>query len=112
MSDDEGTSSGNDDDWKVATLVSNPDEVGEPHGDVPDWYTDMDQQILYVLKHGHVLTPAVIAQNIDRSRGGVSNRLQTLQAGGFVEKVDRGKYSITKKGYYTATGIHPDETEE
>jgi len=84
--------------------VTDPDKLVGPHGDVPDWFTDTDHLILHVMVFGHILTPAIIAENIDRSRGAVSRRLQTLQAGGFVEKVDRGKYAITKKGTFTITG--------
>lgn len=84
--------------------ATDPDKLPEPHGDLPDWFTEMDHQILHVMVFGHILTPAIIAENIDRSRGAVSRRLQTLQAGEFVEKVNRGKYSITRKGAYTVTG--------
>jgi len=59
-----------------------------------DWLTDMDEEILEVLSTGLTLGPTAIAQNIDRSREGVSNRLNSLQAGGLVEKVDRGKYRL------------------
>jgi len=53
---------------------------------------------------GHILTPAIIAENTDRSRGAVSRRLKTLEAGGFVEKIDRGKYTITEDGAFAMTG--------
>ncbi|WP_199268304.1 hypothetical protein [Halorhabdus sp. CUG00001] len=64
----------------------------------PDWLTDMDKEILEVLSSELILTPAIIAENIGRSRKGVSNRLNSLQAGELVEKVDRGKYRITSDG--------------
>jgi SLT domain-containing protein len=44
------------------------------------------------------MTPAVVAENIDRSRGAVSRRLGTLEAGGLVDKYGRGKYKITSEG--------------
>lgn len=66
--------------------------------EVPDWLTDMDKEILEVLTTDLILTPSVIAENIGRSRKGVSNRLNALQAGGVVEKIDRGKYRISDKG--------------
>lgn len=54
--------------------------------EAPDWLTDMDKEILEVLTTDLILTPSVIAENIGRSRKGVSNRLNALQAGGVVEK--------------------------
>lgn len=60
--------------------------------------TDMDLEILGVLDKGLTLSPSIIAENIDRSRVGVNRRLNTLQASGVVEKVDRGKYQITDQG--------------
>lgn len=64
----------------------------------PDWLTEMDEEILEILSTNLILSPSIIAENIDRSREGVSNRLNSLQAGGLVEKVDRGKYKITYDG--------------
>jgi uncharacterized membrane protein len=63
-----------------------------------DWITEMDKEILRTLVFNLTLTPAVIADNIGRSRPGVSRRLNTLNAGGLVEKEGRGKYKITKLG--------------
>lgn len=84
--------------------VSNAEKLPQTHGDVPEWFTDTDHLILHVMSFGHILTPSIIGENIDRSRGTVSRRLQTLQAGDFVEKVDRGKYTITDKGAFTVIG--------
>lgn len=64
----------------------------------PDWLTKMDEQILEVLGSQLILTPSIIAENIGRSRKGVSNRINSLQAGELVRKVDRGKYQITDEG--------------
>jgi len=64
----------------------------------PDWLTDMDKEILEVLSTRLILTPSIISENIGRSRKGVSNRINSLQAGGLVQKVDRGKYRITEEG--------------
>ena len=89
---------------RYASMASDPDRLPGPYGNLPDWFTETDHQILYLMLWGHILTPAIIAENIERSRGAVSRRLQTLQAGEFVEKVDRGKYTITRKGAYTITG--------
>lgn len=65
---------------------------------LPEWTTPMDAEILEVMSLGLILTPAVIADNIDRSREGVSKRLNALEAGGLVQKIERGKYQITKMG--------------
>jgi DNA-binding MarR family transcriptional regulator len=63
-----------------------------------DWMTKTDISILKTLMTDLTLSPSIIAENIDRSREAVSRRLNTLQAGGMVEKVDRGKYEITPRG--------------
>lgn len=72
--------------------------MSESDDDVPDWLTDMDLEILDVLGSNLILSPSIIAENIDRSREGVSNRLSALNAGGMVDKIDRGKYKITAAG--------------
>lgn len=63
--------------------------------ELPEWTTEMDKEILKLLNTEMTLTPTVVAENIDRSRGAVARRLNTLEAGGLVIKVDRGKYRIT-----------------
>lgn len=76
----------------------------------PDWLTEMDKEIINVLGTNLTLTPSIIAENIDRSREGVGNRLNSLQAGGLVRKVDRGKYKITEEGLkYMTEWIDIDE---
>lgn len=45
------------------------------------------------------MTPAIIAKNLDRPRSSVSNRLNTLEAGRLVKKVERGHYRISDEGY-------------
>jgi len=74
------------------------------------WVTKMDREILEVLLVSKLtLTPAIIADNISRSRSGVSRRLNSLQAGDLVEKEGRGKYSISKLGAgYVIMGPAPD----
>jgi len=70
----------------------------------PDWITDLDRDILAILGNsGLIMTPAIIAKNIDRPRSSVSNRLSTLEAGEMVEKVERGHYKISDKGYSMMT---------
>ena len=68
--------------------------------DPPDWITNLDREILALLGNtGVIMTPAVIAKNIDRSRTSVSRRLSTLEAGNMIEKVDRGNYRISDEGH-------------
>lgn len=69
-----------------------------------DWMTKTDVLILKTLAYELTLTPSVIAENIDRSRETVSRRLNALQAGGLVEKIDRGKYKITGDGMLSYEG--------
>jgi len=45
-----------------------------------------------------ILSPAVIALNIDKSRGEVNRRLSTLVEYGLVTRVKRGYYEITANG--------------
>jgi DNA-binding Lrp family transcriptional regulator len=84
--------------------------------DLPDWTTEMDKEILELLNTEMVLTPTVIAENIDRSRGAVARRMNALEAGGLVKKIDRGKYRISKEGLEMFLGgfqmITPDDGEE
>lgn len=72
--------------------------------ELPEWTTEMDREILEILNTELVLTPTVIAENIDRSRGAISRRLNALEAGGLVKKTDRGKYVITKEAADMFTG--------
>jgi hypothetical protein len=67
--------------------------------DPPDWITDLDREICGLLGHGLILTPSVIAKNVDRPRSSVSRRLNTLEAGNIVKKVERGHYKLTEEGY-------------
>lgn len=71
---------------------------------LPDWTTELDEEILKLLNTELTLTPSVIAENIDRSRGAVSRRLNALEAGGLVNKVSRGKYSITPEALQMLPG--------
>lgn len=85
-----------------------------PAEELPGWTTEMDIEILNALLSGLVLTPAVIADNIDRSRGAVSRRLNTLDAGGLVEREGRGKYRIAGAAAFqllepVAPGEHLEE---
>lgn len=99
MGDSEGPE---DHDQNDMPFVPNLSDDATPviMGDTPDWFTSSDGYILFVLYTGLTLTPSIIAENTDVTRQTVSRRLETLQAGGLVEKVERGKYEITKEGAY------------
>jgi len=66
--------------------------------DPPDWITDLDREICGLLRHGLILTPSVLAKNLDRPRSSISRRLNTLEAGNIIEKVERGHYKMTEEG--------------
>lgn len=64
-----------------------------------EWMVPMDDAILEVLYASElVLTPAVVAYNLDRSREEVNRRLRELESEGFVERRDRGKYRLADRG--------------
>ncbi|MFC7134315.1 MULTISPECIES: type IV toxin-antitoxin system AbiEi family antitoxin domain-containing protein [Salinibaculum] len=59
----------------------------------------IDDRILELLSEtGIILSPAVIAINIDKSRDEVNRRLSKLVDKGMVERVKRGYYRITPDG--------------
>lgn len=67
--------------------------------DPPEWITNLDREICGILRHGLILTPSVLAKNLDRPRSSISRRLNTLEAGNIIEKVERGHYKMTEEGY-------------
>lgn len=76
-------------------LLNDPAQIRRP----ADWMTPMDDTILNVFHNSElVLTPAIIAFNIDYSREEVNRRLSKLETHGLVEKVERGKYRMTHLG--------------
>jgi len=79
---------------KLTTGSYNHEEM-----DPPDWITNLDREICGLLRHGLILTPSVLAKNLDRPRSSISRRLNTLEAGNIVEKVERGHYKMTEEGY-------------
>lgn len=100
---------GSDDEEELESKVPEALNFTEPSqaalvGGRPEWFTETDARIILILATGLTLTPSIIGENINSSRVTVSRRLNTLQAGGLVEKVDRGKYKITKEGQDLATG--------
>jgi len=82
------------DEW-ARLLLQEPSELRYPG----DWMVPMDDEILELFHSAHlVLTPAIIAYNIDRSREEVNRRLTELETQELVERVERGKYRITHLG--------------
>ncbi|NHN42970.1 ArsR family transcriptional regulator [Halorubellus sp. JP-L1] len=64
-----------------------------------DWMLPIDDAILGLFHSKElVLTPAIIAYNIEYSRAEVNRRLSELETRGFVAKAERGKYRITELG--------------
>lgn len=70
-----------------------------------DWMLPIDDAILELFHSKElILTPAIIAYNLDYSREEVNRRLSILEDRGFVTKVERGKYRITVLGRQYITG--------
>ncbi|WP_435196931.1 helix-turn-helix domain-containing protein [Natronomonas sp. EA1] len=81
-------------DWPIG-LLADPASIRTRD----DWMTPMDDAILELFHSADlVLTPTVIALNLDRSREEVNRRLSTLEREGYVERVTRGKYRMTPDG--------------
>ncbi|QCC60897.1 transcriptional regulator [Natrinema thermotolerans] len=57
-----------------------------------------DERILEILNSGLLLSPQVIAKNIDKSRVHVNRRLSVLVDYGLVTRVERGYYEIAGPG--------------
>lgn len=69
------------------------------------WMRPLDDHILELCSASDlVLTPAVIAYNIEYSREEVNRRLSELERHSLVERVDRGKYRITQYGQQYLSG--------
>lgn len=82
------------DQW-ARLLLRDPKTMRSPS----DWMAPMDDRILELFHSSDlVLTPAIIAYNIDHSREEVNRRLSELEEHGLVERVERGKYRITELG--------------
>lgn len=63
-----------------------------------EWMTPLDDRILEALNAGLVLSPSIIAYNIEKSREAVSRRLSELADRDLVNRIERGKYEITDRG--------------
>ena len=73
----------------------------------------IDDRILESLdSSGMILSPSVIAINIDKSRDEVNRRLSVLVEHGLVSRVKRGYYEITTLGQdYLAGDRNPENTD-
>ena len=82
------------DEW-ARLVLREPSELRHPG----DWMVPMDDEILELFHSVHlVLTPSIIAYNIDRSREEVNRRVSALEDAGLLDRVERGKYRITPRG--------------
>jgi len=83
-----------DDQW-ATLLVKRPESI-RPRA---EWMTPLDDEIMNLFHSTTlVLSPTVIAYNIDYSRDEVNRRLSTLTEHGLLERVERGKYRLTNRG--------------
>ena len=83
------------------------------------WMTPVDRDILELLRNPEgrelVLTPALIAENIDWGRGTVRQHLIELREHGLVEyhHEDRSIYRLSERGRdYLSGDLDPAELEE
>jgi DNA-binding IclR family transcriptional regulator len=59
----------------------------------------IDERILEILSSSNlVLSPAIISENIEKSRSEVNRRLSELVDKGFIERPRRGRYRIAADG--------------
>lgn len=76
-------------------LLKDPAQVRQPS----EWMLPIDDAILSLFHATDlILTPSIVAYNIDYSRDEVNRRLTELEQRGFAEKVERGKYRLTVLG--------------
>ena len=78
-----------------------------------DWMNQTDDRILELLDESDlILTPAVMARNLDYTRNWVSRRVGKLESAGLVEPIDSGYYRISDRGRaYLEGKIDADELE-
>ena len=76
-------------------VLDEPARIRQP----PEWMLPIDDAILELFHSSDlVLTPSIVAYNIDYSREEVNRRLAELEDRGYVERVERGKYRVTALG--------------
>ena len=78
-----------------------------------EWMNQTDDRVLELLAESDlILTPAVIAKNLEYTRNWVSRRIGKLEDANLVEPVDSGYYRITDRGRaYLAGEIDPGKLE-
>jgi|AntRauMinimDraft_4_1070384.scaffolds.fasta_scaffold12573_2 Mn-dependent DtxR family transcriptional regulator len=78
-----------------------------------EWMNQTDDRILELLDESDlILTPAVMARNLDYTRNWVSRRVGKLESAGLVEPIDSGYYRISDRGRaYLAGDLDADELE-
>jgi len=78
-----------------------------------DWMNQTDDRILELLNESSlILSPAVIARNLQYSRSWVSERTGKLVNAGLVEQVDDGYYRISGLGQaYLEGSVDAEELE-
>ncbi|MYL69174.1 winged helix-turn-helix domain-containing protein [Halorubrum distributum] len=76
-----------------------------------EWMNQTDDRVLELLAESDlILTPAVIAKNLEYTRNWVSRRIGKLEDADLVEPVDSGYYRITDRGRaYLSGEIDADE---
>lgn len=79
-----------------------------------DWMNQTDNRILELLDESDLmLSPAVVAVNLDYSRNWVSRRMSKLEEAGLIEKFRGSYYRITPYGRaYLAGELDTDDLEE
>jgi len=83
-----------DDEW-ARLLVDEPETIRPRQ----PWMTPLDDEIMRLFHaSGLVLSPALIAYNIDYSRDEVNRRLSVLAEHDLLARVERGKYELTDAG--------------
>lgn len=77
------------------------------------WMNQTDDYILELLDESDlILSPSIIAVNLDYTRNWVSKRLAKLRDSGLVERVNEGYYQITENGRdYLAGDLDAEELE-
>lgn len=78
------------------------------------WMNQTDDYILELLEESDlILSPSIIAVNLDYTRNWISKRLAKLEEANLVEKLDEGQYQISERGRaYLAGDLDASELED
>jgi len=79
-----------------------------------EWMNQTDDRVLELLDESDlILSPSVIATNLEYSRNWISKRLSLLTNAELVEQVDEGYYIITDRGRaYLSGELESDDLED